>query len=432
MTDLTNLANDIQAVKSDLANAISLKGVPCSTNDAFNSYSDKVNSIQSGYFAGVNLANITYLGAGANISFHGLGSYLTSAPMFNSLTSMAGSYAISFSNCTEITGTAEFPVLSTITNSDALSSAFNGCTNLTGVNFPALTQAIRFNWTFNNCVNLLSANFPNLVSANFTNTFWNCRSLESVNLNSLSSTTLYRAFYNCSNLVSISFPSLTKFYSAADSAFDGCNNLETVDFSNLSDIGTTANSMFQWAFANCPKLKSFNLPKCIINSPGSTFLGAFQNCTSLESFSVNAITNFGLGGYGSSVFEGAFQNCTNLVSFKPNIETSSPYWPSSAFQNCFNGCTNFADVSFLESCQGTGWGGTFINCFRNCFALNNQHIYFNSFSYTASNYQSFINMIYGVSNCTVHFPSSMQSIMSSWAPVQAGFGGTNTTVLFDL
>jgi hypothetical protein len=41
-------------------------------------------------------------------------------------------------------------------------------------------------------------------------------------------------------------------------------------------------------------------------------------------------------------------------------------------------------------------------------------------------------MLKGVTGCTVHFPSNLQSVIGSWSSVTSGFGGTNTTVLFDL
>lgn len=44
----------------------------------------------------------------------------------------------------------------------------------------------------------------------------------------------------------------------------------------------------------------------------------------------------------------------------------------------------------------------------------------------------FDNMLRGVTGCTVHFPSNLQSVIGSWSSVTSGFGGTNTTVLFDL
>ena len=44
----------------------------------------------------------------------------------------------------------------------------------------------------------------------------------------------------------------------------------------------------------------------------------------------------------------------------------------------------------------------------------------------------FFNMLSRVTGCTVHFPSNLQSVIGSWSEVLSGFGGTNTTVLFDL
>lgn len=41
-------------------------------------------------------------------------------------------------------------------------------------------------------------------------------------------------------------------------------------------------------------------------------------------------------------------------------------------------------------------------------------------------------MLKNVTGCTVHFPSNLQSVIGSWTSVTSGFGGTNTTVLFDL
>lgn len=44
----------------------------------------------------------------------------------------------------------------------------------------------------------------------------------------------------------------------------------------------------------------------------------------------------------------------------------------------------------------------------------------------------FDGMLIDVTGCTVHFPSNLQSVIGNWTSVQNGFGGTNTTVLFDL
>lgn len=44
----------------------------------------------------------------------------------------------------------------------------------------------------------------------------------------------------------------------------------------------------------------------------------------------------------------------------------------------------------------------------------------------------FNNMLTSVNNCVVHFPSNLEEVIGEWDSVVNGFGGTNTTVLFDL
>ena len=41
-------------------------------------------------------------------------------------------------------------------------------------------------------------------------------------------------------------------------------------------------------------------------------------------------------------------------------------------------------------------------------------------------------MLRGVTGCTVHFPSNLESVIGSWSSVTNGFGGTDTVILFDL
>ena len=70
--------------------------------------------------------------------------------------------------------------------------------------------------------------------------------------------------------------------------------------------------------------------------------------------------------------------------------------------------------------------------FRGCTALTSVSfpaLTANSFGTRTDQFNS---MLSGCSNVTVHFPAAIQSTIGSWASVTAGFGGTNTTVLFDL
>lgn len=99
------------------------------------------------------------------------------------------------------------------------------------------------------------------------------------------------------------------------------------------------------------------------------------------------------------------------------------------FQYAFFGCTNLVNVDFssLETIDDS----TFSYAFAGCTSL--QILSFPSLkSNGAKNSNAWSNMLQGVTGCTVHFPSNLQSVMSSWSSVTNGFGGTNTTVLFDL
>lgn len=105
---------------------------------------------------------------------------------------------------------------------------------------------------------------------------------------------------------------------------------------------------------------------------------------------------------GPSALTYAFANCTNLTTgVFPALNSITS---SGVFRNTFAGCTNLASLSF-PALTSTSFG-----------------------SYT----NQFNNMLSGVTGCTVHFPSNLQSVIGSWSDVTNGFGGTNTTVLFDL
>lgn len=102
-----------------------------------------------------------------------------------------------------------------------------------------------------------------------------------------------------------------------------------------------------------------------------------------------------------------------------------------AFAYTFQLCTGITTVSFggLEVLTGAG---AFYYAFRGCTSLKN--IYFNSLksnSFGGSTNQ-FNSMLDGVTGCAVHFPSNLQSVIGSWSDVTAGFGGTSTSVLYDL
>ena len=104
---------------------------------------------------------------------------------------------------------------------------------------------------------------------------------------------------------------------------------------------------------------------------------------------------------------------------------------SSACQYMFSGCSGITSVVFTllntVSSFSAMWG-----MFENCTSLTSISFPALTSSSFGTNTNQFHYMLHGVTGCTVHFPSNLQSIIGSWADVSAGFGGTNTTVLFDL
>lgn len=178
-------------------------------------------------------------------------------------------------------------------------------------------------------------------------------------------------FYGCSGLTSANLSSLTTISgtTACNFMFYGCEGLTSVDLSSLTTI--SGRLTCQYMFAGCELLTSIDLSSLTTISGSTGCSCMFQNCIRLASIDLSSLTTIS----GNNACESMFQNCRQLTT-----------------------------LSF-PSLTSTGFG-----------------------SYT----NQFNNMLDGVTGCTVHFPSNLQSVIGSWSDVTAGFGGTNTTVLFDL
>ena len=156
---------------------------------------------------------------------------------------------------------------------------------------------------------------------------------------------------------------------ALNSAFQSCTSLTSVDLSSLTAV--SGGKALYYAFYGCSSLTSADLSSLITVSGGNAFESAFSRCSSLTSVDLSSLATVS----GIKAFIYAFYLCTSLTSVSfPALTTSS-----------FGTATN-----------------------------------------------QFDNMLSGVTGCTVHFPAAIQSTIGNWSSVQNGFGGTNTTVLFDL
>lgn len=192
-----------------------------------------------------------------------------------------------------------------------------------------------------------------------------------------------------------------------------------VDFSSLTSI--TGRSSFQNTFLSC-KIKNLEFPK-LTTITGTNFQACFNSNISLETVSFPKLTSI-------QSFNNTFAYCSGLttVSF-PELATITQ--SSSGLQDCFSGCSSLVSITFPKLSY-VGGGNCFWRTFQNCTSLKD--IYFPALnSKSFNNYTSIgFSMLQGVTGCTVHFPSNLQSVIGSWSDVQNGFGGTNTTVLFDL
>ena len=185
---------------------------------------------------------------------------------------------------------------------------------------------------------------------------------------------------------------LTKY--ALRYAFDSCTTLTAVSLSSLTSI--SGQMALDHAFYSCTNLASANFSSLTSISGSYAFQYAFYGCSSLASIDFSSLNSIG-----QNVFASAFYGCTSLTSLTfPMLNSVG----SAALSNAFISCTSLASVSF-PALTSTSFGS-----------------YTNQFQY----------MLQGVTGCTVHFPSNLQSVIGSWSDVVSGFGGTNTVVLFDL
>lgn len=270
--------------------------------------------------------------------------------------------------------------------------------------------------------NILSVSFPDLLQANSYNSLQYC-------------------FSYCLNLTSVSCPKAT--YIRMPNTFSGCSNLETLYFPMLETLNSSPSAFARTKATNItiPKVKTIagcnncfqgsgitavDLPS-VESITQSTYL--FSSCPNLVSANLSGLKSI----VGSSGAYGLFYQDGNLETVDmSNLEEVSA---TNGLAYAWYGCSKLKMMIFDKLKKiGTNVGGYTFYEFQWAFA--NSGIETLSFPALKSDsfvdYEVFTNMLYGVDGCTVHFPSNMESVIGQWADVLNGFGGTNTTVLFDL
>lgn len=211
---------------------------------------------------------------------------------------------------------------------------------------------------------------------------------------------------------------------AFNNAFAFCPGITSVDLSGLTTITSLAGNVFANAFQNCTGILSVNLSSLTtVKSAGLYFM--LNGCSGLTTLDISSLTTIsGANGAGSFI-----QGCTSLTSLDlSSLTTISGNFGCSGM--CGN-CTNLTSVN-LSSLANIPAAGALNSAFRSCTSLTNLSFPALTSNSFGNNTNQFNFMLQNVTGCTVHFPSNLQSVIGSWTDVVNGFGGTNTTVLFDL
>lgn len=230
-------------------------------------------------------------------------------------------------------------------------------------------------------------------------------------------------FCQCYGITSVNLSSLNTINSSyvCDQMFYECTALTSANLSALTQIKgySSCSSMF-WRTG----LISLSLPALTTLEGELCCSSMCRNCTMLTSVNLAALKTISNA---RQACANMFQDCTALASVDmSSLETISS--GRAEFNNTFKGCTSLVTVRFpsLKSIQTPF---SFTKAFENCTGLLDLWFYF---AFTTYDSTVFSEMLTGCTNVTVHFPTAKQSAMSSWSDVTNGFGGTNTTVLFDL
>ena len=234
----------------------------------------------------------------------------------------------------------------------------------------------------------------------------------------------YYMFRGCTGITSVDLSGLTTISGSSGCIymFQGCTGLTSVDLSGL----TTVSGPYpcQYMFQGCSGITSVDLSSLTTVSGNQGCNVMFGGCTGLTSIDLSGLTTIS----GESGCGYMFSGCTGLTSV--DLSGLTTVSGGKACDSMFYGCIGLTsvDLSGLTTLSGYQACQTM---FRNCTSLTTLSFpaLTNSFG---SNTSQFNNMLQGVTGCTVHFPSNLQSVIGSWASVTSGFGGTNTTVLFDL
>lgn len=229
------------------------------------------------------------------------------------------------------------------------SSAFSGCSAVTGVIIPEGVKTIGGS-AFASCVGLKSIDIPKSVTALDTSAFADCENLTAINIDkdNTNFSSHSGAVYNKSlSTLLICPPGFAGEFTVAPEA----NTIGNSAFKNclkVTKIELSVQTIQDNAFFNCKGLKEVVLN----NGLQSIGAAAFRSCSALKSLSIpDSVTAIGTN---------AFRDCSGLASaiLPKNLKIIPDY--------LFTSCTNLRSVELPEKLEEIG-----AYAFNKCMSLYN-------------------------------------------------------------
>lgn len=235
--------------------------------------------------------------------------------------------------------------------------AFNGCSNLTEVDFSQATQLKQIrDRAFLECSGLKELDLSACVALEeiLGSAFNQCSNLQTVDLSGCTKLTGIggnydgSVFSNCSSLRTVDLSGCSALTVIAGSSFSFCENLTSV----VLDGCTALNSIGESAFAYCRQLSGFDFSR--LTALKEIYSGAFNNCA----LAGDIVFASGI----SQIGESAFEQNNEITSFDFSNSTELTVVSSGTFRYCGNlKKVDFSDCSKLGTLN--------IEAFLECPAL---------------------------------------------------------------
>ena len=213
------------------------------------------------------------------------------------------------------------------------SSAFFGCSSLTGVTIPDGVTSIG-SLAFAVCSSLTDVTIPDGVTSIGSEAFEGCSGLTGVTIPKSVTSIGIAAFRNCSGLTSVTIPDSVT--SIEPGVFHSCSGLTSVT------IGSGVTRIWTNTFTRCSRLTSVTIPKSVTSIDSQ----AFYLCIKLTSVTIeNGET---------SINDGAFEDCPANMTFHTPCESKATDWAESKGYTVVKVHTEVTDPAVPATCTETG------------------------------------------------------------------------------